>query len=58
MSAASSLTQLHETNDKWNLYYHLPTDKDWSLNSYTAIAKDIDSMEQVIKINEIMSQNS
>jgi hypothetical protein len=57
MSAISSPAQLHKTNDKWNLYYHLPTNKDWSLNSYTAIAKDIDCMEQVIKINETMNDS-
>ena len=57
MSAICSTTQLHETNDKWDLYYHLPTNKDWSLSSYTAIAKDIDSIEQAIKINEEMNDS-
>lgn len=57
MSAICSTTQLHETNDKWDLYYHLPTNKDWSLSSYTAIAKDIDSIEQAIKINEQLNDS-
>lgn len=57
MSAICSTTQLHETNDKWDLYYHLPTNKDWSLSSYTAIAKNIDSIEQAIKINEEMNDS-
>jgi hypothetical protein len=57
MSAICSTTQLHETNDKWDLYYHLPTNKDWSLSSYTVIAKEIDSMEQAIKINEEMNDS-
>ncbi len=55
MSAICSTTQLHETNDKWDLYYHLPTNKDWSLSSYCTIAKEIDSIEKVIKINEQMT---
>tara|TARA_Y100000992_G_scaffold300767_1_gene270108 strand:- start:13808 stop:14320 length:513 start_codon:yes stop_codon:yes gene_type:complete len=57
MSAICSTTQLHETNDKWDLYYHLPTNKDWSLSSYCAIAKEIDSIEKVIKINEQMTDS-
>ena len=52
MSAICSTAQLHETNDKWDLYYHLPTNKDWSLSSYCIIAKEINSIEKVIKINE------
>ena len=58
MSADCSPTQLHETNDKWDLYYHLPTNKDWSLSSYCAIAKEIDSIEKVIKINEQMTDST
>ena len=57
MSAICSTTQLHETNDKWDLYYHLPTNKDWSLSSYCTIAKEIDSIEKVIKINEQMTDS-
>ena len=25
------------TDDKWNLYYHLPQDPDWSKNGYKII---------------------
>lgn len=45
-------TQLHNLNDKWDMYYHLPNNKDWSLDSYSIIHKSIDNMETVIKIND------
>ena len=57
MSVSCSPAQLHQTNDKWNMYYHLPTNKDWSLNSYTIIAKNIDCIETVIKINEELNDS-
>ena len=57
MRVSCSPAQLHQTNDKWNMYYHLPTNKDWSLNSYTIIAKNIDCIETVIKINEELNDS-
>lgn len=43
--------------DKWDLYYHLPQDKNWSLNSYKIIMTDIDEIEKVIAINETIPEN-
>jgi hypothetical protein len=40
--------------DKWNLYYHLPYDKTWDVQSYKIIMGDIATTEQLIGINEIM----
>jgi len=49
--------QQHILNDKWNLYYHLPLNKNWDLNSYTLIMGDIDTAENVILLNESMGEN-
>jgi len=35
---------------KWDLYYHLPYDKKWDLSSYTAIMKDIDTVDKLVAI--------
>ena len=42
---------------KWDLYYHLPHDKNWDLNSYKKIMEDIDSVEKVIAIHETVHEN-
>ena len=28
------MTETNNLNDKWDLYYHLPTDSNWNLDSY------------------------
>lgn len=38
-------------NDKWNLYYHLPNDKKWDLNSYKIIMKEIDNNDKLVSLN-------
>jgi len=42
-------------NDKWVLYHHLPSDKNWTLSAYTIIMDDIDHVDKVISINETIS---
>ena len=44
-------TPLHILNDKWNYYYHLPGDSNWSLSSYKVIMENIDSAEAVKSLN-------
>ena len=39
-------------NDNWNMYYHLPDDKKWDLESYKYIANNIETLEEIISINE------
>jgi hypothetical protein len=51
MDALSIPTQLHQLNDKWDMYYHLPHNKDWALASYSIIQKSIHNMETVVGIN-------
>jgi hypothetical protein len=50
-------TPHHKLIGKWDLYYHLPHDKNWDLSSYRVIANDIDSMERTIAINESIPEN-
>jgi hypothetical protein len=44
-------TQNHDLLGKWDLYYHLPHDKNWDLSSYKIIASNISSVEEVILLN-------
>jgi hypothetical protein len=53
----SNQVPLHALNGKWNLYYHLPRDKNWDLSSYKFILENIDCLEKLIAINEQVSEN-
>jgi len=53
----SNLPTQHALIDKWDLYYHLPHDKNWDLSSYKKIMEDIDTIEKVITINEAVHEN-
>lgn len=46
----------HYLNGKWNLYYHLPNDKNWDLDSYKLIMNDIQCAEEVIALNAEISE--
>ncbi len=48
----------HILNDKWDLYYHLPTDPNWDIRSYKIIMKDINSCESVIALNNNLKSGS
>ena len=41
---------------KWDLYYHLPYDKNWDIASYKKIMENIDSVEKLILINESLNE--
>ena len=41
-------TQYHNLNGKWDLYYHLPNDKNWDLNSYKTIMNNIDKNHKTL----------
>ena len=43
--------------DKWNLYYHLPHDKNWDTASYKMIMAQIHTPVDLIRINENMPDN-
>lgn len=57
MATESESTPLHTLIDKWNLYYHLPHDKNWELSGYTIIMHDIDTAEKVITLNDKIHEN-
>jgi|UniRef100_A0A6C0JLM8 hypothetical protein len=57
MDTVSTPTPQHSLHDKWNLYYHLPHNKNWDLASYTIIMNSIDTVEKVICLNETIHEN-
>ena len=57
MTDTSSIpTQCHQLIGKWDLYYHLPHDKNWDLSSYKIIVNEINTMETVIALNETIPE--
>lgn len=44
-------------NDKWVLYNHLPSVKDWTINGYSKVMEDIDTVEKVVSLNKAMPDN-
>jgi len=57
MDTLSNSAPQHNLNDKWDLYYHLPHDKNWDLSGYTIIMNAIDTAEKVILLNETIQEN-
>jgi len=57
MDTNSTPTQTHPLIGKWDLYYHLPHDKNWALDSYKTIMKDIDIVEKVMALNESIPES-
>jgi hypothetical protein len=49
-------TKSHTLLGKWDLYYHLPQDKNWDINSYKLIVENIDTVEQAISVNEAIPE--
>lgn len=37
---------------KWDLYYHLPNDKNWDLKSYKSIKTNLKEVDEIIALNE------
>ena len=56
MDTVSIQSPKYDLNGKWNLYYHLPDDKNWDISSYTTILGDIQYAEQVIAINDVLPE--
>jgi hypothetical protein len=57
MDTVSIPTNQHYLHGKWNMYYHLPHNKNWELSSYTSIMNSIDTAEKVILLNESIHEN-
>ena len=47
----------HDLLGKWDVYYHLPLDKNWDLGSYKAIMKSVGVAEDAIALNENISEH-
>ena len=43
-STSTTAVESHPLNGKWDLYYHLPHDKNWELSSYRSVLADIDTV--------------
>ncbi len=43
-------------SSKWNLFYHLQTDANWSLDSYKVVMKDINTVESVNALNKALPE--
>jgi hypothetical protein len=52
----TSAPQLHGLSCKWNLYYHLQTDNNWTADSYKLVMKEIDNVESVNALNEAIPE--
>ena len=53
MQEETETKQISKLNDEWNLYYHLPDDKQWDISSYKyIIMQNINTLEELISINE------
>ena len=57
MDTVSIPTEQHNLLGKWNMYYHLPHNKNWELSSYTSIMNSIDTAEKVILLNDSLHEN-
>jgi hypothetical protein len=57
MDTVSIPTQTNNLLGKWNLYYHLPQDKNWELSSYSIIMSSINTVEQLILLNSSLNDN-
>ena len=53
-----TLLPTHSLNDKWNLYYHLPDNKNWDLDSYKTIIANMNYAEEAIAINNELTEES
>jgi hypothetical protein len=53
---ATSSKQSHSLLGIWDLYFHLPQDKQWDIKSYNIIARDISTAERAIVLNESLPE--
>jgi hypothetical protein len=58
MNHTNALSQpMHMLNDKWVLYHHLPSNKDWTISGYEIVMNDIDCLEKIIALNETIPED-
>jgi hypothetical protein len=56
-ASPSAICNSHPLNDKWVLYNHLPSEKDWTITGYTVLLDHIDSVEKTVAINRSLPDN-
>jgi len=56
MQLNECLNESRSLHGKWDLYYHLPHDKQWDLSSYKFIAKNISTLDKLIALNETVPE--
>jgi len=57
MDTLSTPLSKYSLHGKWKLYYHLPQNSNWNLESYIVILGDIDDAETVIYLNHHIHEN-
>lgn len=57
MDTTSTMDHQYNLLGKWNLYYHLPQDKNWELSSYSPIMGNIERADQLVALNETLPEN-
>ena len=55
--SSQPVPEQHLLNDKWVLYHHLPSEKNWTLSGYTILANDIDTTAKVIALKNYIPEN-
>ena len=53
----SSICTENILNDKWVLYHHLPSDKNWTIQGYVVLCDQVDTVEKVVSINSLLPDN-
>lgn len=53
----NAVSEQHLLNDKWVLYHHLPSEKNWTLSGYTVLANNINTVETVIALKNYIPEN-
>ena len=53
----SKKTNLHEISSMWNVWVHMPNERNWDINSYRSVA-NINTLEEAIEFSELISDIS
>jgi Eukaryotic initiation factor 4E len=53
----SAIVEETPLQNVWTYYYHLPNDKNWNVDSYVTISKDIKTVETLIAVNETVTDH-
>ena len=55
--ALDSRSEHQQLLGKWDLYYHLPQNKNWDLASYKVIMDEIDTAEKLVGVVDALTDN-